>query len=99
MTKDRNVRNTFLVSFFLGPLSLLAQPYGEPDRGQPGDAMIQAYLAEHANKIHDQFLAGVKTREDWLSKQPAYKEEFFHMLGLWPVPEKTPLHTTVTGTL
>lgn len=27
------------------------------------------------------------------------REEYFHMLGLWPLPEKTPLKATVTGTL
>ena len=27
------------------------------------------------------------------------KAELFQMLGLWPVPERTPLHARVTGTL
>ena len=76
-----------------------AQPYGEPDRGQPGDAMIQAYLAKKADRIHDTFLDGVETKEDWSAKKPAWQEEFHHMLGLSPMPEKTPLEVTITGTL
>jgi cephalosporin-C deacetylase-like acetyl esterase len=27
------------------------------------------------------------------------RQEYLEMLGLWPLPEKTPLHATVTGTL
>src|SRR5262249_26063912 len=30
---------------------------------------------------------------------PRLKEQFLDMLGLWPLPERTPLHATVTGTL
>ncbi len=91
-------------SILLALLSLLgarsgAQPYGEADTGQPGDAMIQAYLATQANRIHDTFLEGVETREEWLNKKPAYREELLHMLGLSPLPEKSPLKATITGTM
>jgi len=77
----------------------LGQEYGPPDRGEPGDEMIQAYLAREADRIHAGFLNEVKALEDWQSRRPAYKEEYFHMLGLWPMPEKTPLRATITGTL
>ena len=79
--------------------SLVAQPYGEPDQGQPGDLMIQAYLGKQADRLHDTFLDGVKSKEDWLTRKPAWEEEFHHMLGLSPLPEKTPLKATITGTL
>lgn len=79
--------------------SLIAQPYGDPDRGQPGDAMIQAYLAHKAGQIHNTFLFDVETKEDWLAKKPVWKEELYHMLGLSPMPKKTPLQATITGTL
>lgn len=76
-----------------------AQPYGEADRGQPGDAMIQEYLRLETAKVESDFLAKVKTPEDWERARPRYHQEYMDMLGLWPLPEKTPLHATVTGTL
>ena len=78
--------------------SAAAQSYGEPDRGEPGDAMIQAYLERVAEELHDRFAEDVKSPEDWKSRREQYRQEYFHMLGLWPLPEKTPLHATVTGT-
>lgn len=75
------------------------QAYGEADSGQPGDAMIQAFLGNQAERIHHAFMEGIQSKEDWLAKRPAYKEDYLYMLGLSPMPEKSPLHTTVTGTL
>jgi dienelactone hydrolase len=74
------------------------QEYGPPDRGQPGDEMIQQYLARETEKIHGSFLREVKSVEDWEKLRPRYKEEYFHMLGLWPMAAKSPLEATVTGT-
>ena len=76
-----------------------AQPYGEPDRGQPGDAMIQEYLRIEAGKLEADFLGTNKTAEDWKVLRPRYQQEYFDMLGLWPLPDKTPLHATITRTL
>ena len=74
------------------------QEYGQPDRGQPGDEMIQGYLSREAQKIHDGFMQDVESSEDWEKLRPRYKQEYLHMLGLWPMPAKTPLEATVTGT-
>ncbi len=76
-----------------------AQEYGPPDRGQPGDPMIQQYLANQATALESTWLSEVKSREDWEKLRPRWKEEYFYMLGLWPMPEKTPLRATITGTL
>jgi hypothetical protein len=77
----------------------LAQPLGEPDRGQPGDAMIQDYLARETMKLSDRFAEDVKSLEAWQAKRPEYLEEYYYMLGLSPRPEKTPLEASITGTL
>lgn len=76
-----------------------SQPLGNPDRGEPGDAMIQAYLERVTNELHGKFGADVASLADWQSKRPAYREEYFYMLGLSPLPERTPLKATITGTL
>ena len=75
------------------------QPLGEPDRGSPGDAMIQNSLARLAVEIQDSFSQDLKSLETWQANRPRYREEYFDMLGLSPIPERTPLKATVTGTL
>jgi dienelactone hydrolase len=61
--------------------------------------MIQEYLRQEAEKIESDFLVGLKSAEDWNQARPRFRQEYFDMLGLWPLPEKTPLHATVTRTL
>ena len=87
------------VIFLNGNLIVKSQEYGPPDRDQPGDEMIQAYLARQTETIHERFMENVKSVEDWKKLRPQYKEEYFYMLGLAPMPEKTPLKATITGTL
>ncbi|MGB2823001.1 MAG: prolyl oligopeptidase family serine peptidase, partial [Phycisphaerae bacterium] len=77
----------------------VSQTYGPPDRGQAGDEMIQAYLQQETAKVHDAFLRDVKSLEDWQKLRARYKQEYFHMLGLWPLPARTPLKAAVTGKL
>lgn len=88
-----------IVIFITVATSMFAQPYGEADTGQPGDAMIQTFLNQKASRIHDSFLDGIETKADWLAKRDGYREECLHMLGLSPLPDKTPLNATTTGTL
>ena len=46
----------------------LGQEYCPPDHGEPGDEMIQAYLAREANQIHAKFLEGIETLDDWQAR-------------------------------
>ena len=80
-------------------LPVLGQEYQKADREGPGDEMIQEYLRREAVKLETNFLAGIKSREDWERERPRLMGEYFHMLGLSPLPERTPLHATVTRTL
>ena len=76
-----------------------AQPYGEPDLGSPGDQMIQAALAAQSDAVHAKFADDLQSLASWQQRHAQYREEYLYMLGLWPLPEKTPLHPTVTGTM
>ncbi len=69
------------------------------DREQPGDAMIQEYLRQEAETVEANFPGEIKTAQDWHRARARLREEYFDMLGLWPLPEKTPLHPVVTRTL
>ncbi|MBN9119702.1 MAG: prolyl oligopeptidase family serine peptidase [Planctomycetes bacterium] len=65
----------------------------------PADEMIHKYLAAETKRISAKFLDGATTKEGWEQVRPRLKREFLYMLGLDPLPEKTPLKATVTGTL
>jgi cephalosporin-C deacetylase-like acetyl esterase len=71
----------------------------EPDKPLPGDAMIERYLQKETERLSQRFLDGAKTRAEWEARKPRLRREYFDMLGLWPLPEKTPLHATTTGTV
>jgi cephalosporin-C deacetylase-like acetyl esterase len=71
----------------------------EPDKPLPGDAMIERYLQKETERLGQRFLDGAKTREEWEARKPRLRREYFEMLGLWPLPEKTPLCATTTGTV
>ena len=89
---------TYVISFNSGSTTK-GQAYGPPDRDQPGDEIVQEYLTREAEAIHGQFLENIESVQDWEELRPKYKEEYFYMLGLWPMPQKTPLNATITRTL
>ncbi len=71
----------------------------EPPKLLPGDAAIERYLQLETQRISQRSLDGAKTRAQWEARKPRLRREYFDMLGLWPLPEKTPLHATITGTV
>jgi dienelactone hydrolase len=97
----RPMRVIVLLSIVIGMNASLGlgQEYDKPDRGQPGDEMIQRYLKQEAQRIHEKFAQDIESPGTWEKLRPTYKQEYFYMLGLSPMPEKTPLQATVTGTL
>jgi dienelactone hydrolase len=82
-----------LVAF--SPLVLLAQA----PKPLPGDERIEAYLKKETERLSGRFLDGAKTKEEWEARRPRLRREYLDMLGLWPLPERTALHATVTGTV
>src|SRR5262245_57225890 len=72
-----------------------------PAHAQPtlADAMIDKYLAAEVDRLAHKFLDNARTLEEWQKQRPRLYQEYMDMLGLWPMPTKTPLHATVTGTL
>jgi cephalosporin-C deacetylase-like acetyl esterase len=80
-------------------LHLLAVPTPAQDSSKPGDVMIEKYLANETSRLSQRFMDGAKTLDEWKQKRPRLHQEFLEMLGLWPLPEKTPLNAKVTGTV
>ena len=88
------MRNLYALFLFV----LLGAPLSAQER-KPGDAMIEKYLAAETDRLSQKFLDGAKTLDEWQQKRPRLQREYLDMLGLWPLPAKTPLHATVTGSL
>lgn len=61
--------------------------------------MIEKYLTQETAKLSERFLDGAKTKAEWEARRPRLRQEYLYMLGLCPLPEKTPLQAKVTGTL
>lgn len=85
-----------LMACILLPGILAAQ---DKKDAKPGDEMIQKYLNAETDKLSQKFLDGAKSIEEWKEKRPRLYQEYMDMLGLWPIPEKTPLKATKTGEL
>ena len=61
--------------------------------------MIQEYLRLETEIIETNFLGSIKSAGDWNQARPRFLQEYYDMLGLWPLPEKSPLQATITRTL
>jgi dienelactone hydrolase len=90
----------FLVGLLVAAwVGVSAQENGKADRENPGDEMIQRYLGAEAEKLEASFLGDIKTKGDWERERPRLMGEYYYMLGLSPLPEKTPLKATITRTI
>jgi dienelactone hydrolase len=60
---------------------------------------MRDYLASRAADLEREFLPEVRTAEDFERRRPELRREYLDMMGLWPLPERTPLSPKVTGRL
>ena len=88
------MRLIFSVGLLAIVTPLIAQDKAAP---KPGDVMIEKYLAAETDKLAAKYLDGAKSIAEWKAKRPRLYQEYMDMLGLWPIPEKTPLKATTTG--
>ena len=64
-----------------------------------GDALLTEYFQRQVAEIEASTFAGINTLEDWEARRSEYRRQLADMLGLDPMPEKTPLEPVVTRTL
>lgn len=75
-----------------------AQEAGAIDTAR-GDELVAEYFRIETARITDATLADIHTLEDWTSRRDEYRRQLLEMLGLDPLPEKTPLEPAITGTI
>jgi cephalosporin-C deacetylase-like acetyl esterase len=64
-----------------------------------GDKMIAEYFRLQTAELRDACLHDVDTLANWEAKRPEYRRQLLEMLGLDPLPERTELKATVTGSV
>ena len=85
---------------FLLTASLHAAPYPEKTPDTPGNRILQSYWDRQVLEIEEKGgLKDIQTAEDWKTQAPVYRQQLAEMLGLHPLPERTPLMATKTGDL
>jgi hypothetical protein len=64
-----------------------------------GDRLLADYMRRQALALREKALADVKDQAAWLRVREQRRREFFEMMGLDPLPPRSPLKAAVTGTL
>jgi len=64
-----------------------------------GPTSLRKFLDEETRWVSGADTGWASSPEEWLVRQPQLHQQYLDMLGLWPVPEKTPLAAKITGTL
>lgn len=60
---------------------------------------IMEFFAHYTNKLASAALADVETLEDWQQRRAKLRQQMLEVLGLSPLPKKTDLKATITGTV
>lgn len=95
----RNHLPLLALSFEL--LAVLTSRSAEPAAVPTGRAqqMMESFLKAEAVRLDSKFLEGITNRQQWEARRPELRRQYLEMLGLWPLPERTPLNPKITGTL
>ena len=64
-----------------------------------GDSLVAEYFTRETERLSQRTFADIETLEDWEQKRGEYRRQLLEMLGLDPLPAKTPLDAVVTRTL
>jgi len=84
-----------IIAISVASASLAAE--SNPADTKRGDEQLSKYFRSQVQRISESSLAEIKTLSDWQSRRDKYRQQLFEMLGLDPLPERTPLEAVVTG--
>lgn len=84
------------ISFLLALGAVMSEAAESP---KPGDKVLEAYIRQEALRLDGAYADDLKSAEQWAKRREECRRQALWMLGLWPLPERTPLNATVTGTI
>jgi dienelactone hydrolase len=94
------IRAALTITLFLSSLAIAADPTALAKRDTSrGDAMIAAYFKAETRRLTERSLSEIRTKADWEGARHKQRGRLLEMLGLDPMPEKTPLKPVITGTV
>jgi dienelactone hydrolase len=93
----RFLRSLSVLLLVLGWSIALAEEEPPKTDAVRGDRMIAEYFRLETAKLSDACLADIQTLDDWKKRREEYRRQLLEMLGLDPLPSRSPLNTTVTG--
>ncbi|MFN0051811.1 MAG: alpha/beta hydrolase family protein [Planctomycetales bacterium] len=90
----------FVLALWIGGVGHGAEPApaGALDTSR-GDRLLADYFRAETARLARNCLQEVRTLDDWTARSDEYRRQLAEMLGLDPVPERTPLKPVITGTL
>jgi hypothetical protein len=85
-------------TLFVFSIFLLFQTVGWPqETPPPGQRMLDSYFAQRTAELRANCLAPYRTLEAWEKARPSLQRQLKEMLGLDPMPERSPLQPVITG--
>ncbi len=82
--------------FLAGGITRSAESDTDDDIPQ-GDETVTNYFNDQTAMISDRCLANIHSLADWEKRRKEYRRQAAEMLGLNPMPPRTPLHPVITG--
>lgn len=98
-------RTRVSAGLFCGLLITAIAPFSaqsaEPAKADPRavDPLLADYFQRETAQLSTACLADIRSLEDWTARRDRYRRQLYEMLGLAPLPPRTPLKPVVTGTL
>lgn len=86
-------------------LSLTTTLSAQPKKTDPppafprGQKLVKDYFEHEVREIEAKCLTHLTTKAAWEKERVERKRQYFDMLGLWPLPPRTDLKATITGTV
>src|SRR5262245_23445099 len=77
----------------------LATPLSAQESAAQRHAMATNQMKRVTMEMSARCLEDVRTLDDWKRQRSQRRHELLDMLGLEPLPKRTPLHAQITGTL
>jgi len=78
-------------------LALLASPAFAEDYSR-GQKLMRDYFQDQVSQIEANCLTHLTTKAAWEKERVERRQQFFDMMGLWPLPPRTDLKAKITGT-
>ncbi len=104
MTKNRRIptstgQSRTLIHLAVSALIALQGLAAFAEDTKIGDQLAAEYFRAQTKLLTDRTFTDIQTLEDWTSRREEYRRQLYEMLGLDPLPEKTPLNSVVTGSV